>query len=274
MIPLAKLAKLSPRHRLRKAALVLGEIERKLLSHPGPEDARRFSAYAADLAALVAGDLESAAARTSAEDLRGNATKPEPFLRALDGLRHALLAQTGQAPADWDLLDPTTGRPERGARRIMSGMRAYLEDLRSPFNVGTIFRTAEAFGLEELVLSHDCADPLHPRAQRSAMGAVDLVPWRRQDLSCLGVDGGAAPGPVFASELGGTPIWEFNFPPAGILVIGSEELGVSPEARRLCDGGVVSIPMYGAKGSLNAAVAFGIVSCAWVERINARRGSP
>jgi RNA methyltransferase, TrmH family len=274
MIPLAKLAKLSPLHRLRKAALVLGEVERKLLSHPGPEDESRFRAYAADLAALVAGDLESAAARTSAEALRGNATTPELFLRSLDGLRHALLAQSGQAPADWDLLDPSTGKPERGARRIMAGMRAYLEDLRSPFNVGTVFRTAEAFGLEELVLSPDCADPLHPRAQRSAMGAVDLVPWRRQDLSYLAGHGDAAPGPVFALELGGTPIGEFSFPPAGIMVIGSEELGVSPEARSLCEGGVVSIPMYGAKGSLNAAVAFGIVAYAWVERINDRRGSP
>jgi RNA methyltransferase, TrmH family len=266
VIPLDKLAKLSRRHRLRKAALVLGEVERELMArheHPGVDPRGR---YAKAVAGLLAGDPESpptvlraaGALRALPDEVEG-----APFLRSLDALRHALISQTGQAPADWDLLDPATGRPEPGARRVMAGARAYLEDLRSPFNVGTIFRTAEAFGLEELILSPDCADPGHPRARRSAMGATDLVPWRREDLSWLRGAAGSGFGALFALELGGTPIGDFPFPPAGIIVIGSEELGVSPEAKTLCEGGVVSIPMYGIKGSLNAAVAFGIVAHAW-----------
>jgi TrmH family RNA methyltransferase len=272
MIPLEKLAKLSPRHRLRKAALVLGEVERELMSLSPAGKAEAAARYARGLADLLSREADAPAPlRLAAQALReadqaprGDAEAQAGFLRALDALRHALLAQTGQAPADWDLIDPNTGRPDPGARRVAAGARAYLEDLRSPFNVGTIFRTAEAFGIEELILSPDCADPRHPRARRSAMGAVELVPWRREGLSYLGGTGGSGQGSVFALELGGTPIDKFPFPPTGIVVIGSEELGVSPEAKALCDGGVVSIPMQGAKGSLNAAVAFGILAHAWI----------
>jgi len=89
------------------------------------------------------------------------------------------------------------------------------------------------------------------------------VPWRREDLSWLRGATGSGFGAPFALELGGTPIGDFPFPLAGIMVIGSEELGVSPEAKALCVGSVVSIPMYGVKGSLNAAVAFGIAAHAW-----------
>ncbi|MBL8966921.1 MAG: TrmH family RNA methyltransferase [Spirochaetaceae bacterium] len=292
MIPVLKLAKLHPRHRLRKAALVLAEAERRLRSAEAA-DAPELGAYVASLAAFFAADADTA------PELRARADRIPPLARALsagaaapgdraavgalvravDDFRHALIRETGQAPADWDLLDPATGRPDAASRRVHPGMRAYLEDLRSPFNVGSMFRTADAFGLEELILSPDSADPAHARAARSSMGAVDLVPWRRAALADLasgvgveaaggspgqspGADPGEGPG-IFALELGGTPLDEFDFPRRGIVIVGSEELGVSPAALARCDLGRVSIPMAGAKGSLNAGVAFGILLCAW-----------
>ena len=163
--------------------------------------------YAADLGRLLASEAElpadcRALAAGLAQDREG-----QGFVRAVDALRHALLAATGQAPADWDLLDPRTGRPDAAGRRVHPGMRAYLEDLRSPFNVGAAFRTADAFGLEELILSPSAADPAHPRAQRSAMGSVELVPWRRAGLECLGGKsrriGGRGVG--LRSDIGGFP---------------------------------------------------------------------
>ncbi|HRZ64114.1 MAG TPA: TrmH family RNA methyltransferase [Spirochaetia bacterium] len=304
MIPLAKLAKLSPRHRMRKAALLLAEAERELLRlRAAPAGADTGSApmalplllpYLAGLGRLLAEEAEAPeAARGAAAALAlaaggrapGSlgtvpadlaADHPDPgLLRAVDSLRHALLAATGQAPADWDLLDPATGLPDRAARSLRPGMRAYLEDLRSPFNVGSAFRTADAFGLEELLLSPMTADPTHPRAERSAMGAVGLVPWRRAGLECL-ASSGTVPslGPAFALELGGTPIGEFRFPSSGIVVLGSEELGVSPEALSRCELGSVSIPMAGAKGSLNASVAFGILLYAWSAYLDRAAGRP
>jgi len=70
---------------------------------------------------------------------------------------------------------------------------------------------------------------------------------------------------VFALELGGTPLDKFKFPKQGTVLIGSEELGLSPEALALADAGLgrVSIAMAGAKRSLNVATAFGILMQKW-----------
>jgi RNA methyltransferase, TrmH family len=269
MIPVNKLAKLAPRHRMRKMALVLGELQRGLMA--GTELEIPVFRYAEGLSKLLLADDAAAeavlaAANTLTELCGKMAGKGEhqryEFLSAVDSLRHALIAATGQAPADWDLIDPRTGLPDPRTRRVCPGIRAYLEDLRSPFNVGSVFRTADAFGLEELILSPSCADPFHPRAIRSAMGAVDLVPWRRATLGSL-----SGEAPMFAVELGGEGIEDFSFPVKGIAVFGSEELGVSREARDTCELGTVSIPMSGAKGSLNVAVAFGIIMYAWTRSL-------
>jgi TrmH family RNA methyltransferase len=69
-------------------------------------------------------------------------------------------------------------------------------------------------------------------------------------------------------ETGGTAINEFVFPKQGIVIIGSEELGVSPEALERATYGRVTIPMKGIKASLNVGVAFGILMQAWVASLN------
>ena len=73
--------------------------------------------------------------------------------------------------------------------------------------------------------------------------------------------------PQFALETGGTDINEFKFPEKGICIIGSEELGVSPEALKKATYGRVTIPMKGLKASLNVGVAFGILMPKWVESL-------
>jgi len=140
-------------------------------------------------------------------------------------------------------------------------MRVYLEDLRSPFNVGSIFRTAEALGFEEVILSPECADPLHPRAQRSAMGTIERMPWRRVTLSTLATQ--LEQTEIFALEVGGVPLDEFQFPQSGVMVLGSEELGISRQAMEYCTAGCVEIPLVGTKASLNVAIAFGIAGFSW-----------
>lgn len=183
--------------------------------------------------------------------------------RALNTVRHLLLAETGRSPADWDFINDS-GRLDPARRRPFPGMAVYLEDIRSPFNVGAMFRSAESFGAEKIFLSPLCADPRHPRAARSAMGCVEALPWEHRELFG-NEDENPHPGPVFALETGGVPLGEFPFPPRGLLIAGSEELGVSPQSLAIADAslGRVSIPCYGAKGSLNVSVAFGIVMQAW-----------
>jgi len=194
------------------------------------------------------------------------------FLRAINNVKHILLAEIGKDQSDWDFTN-RDGRLNPEKRQIFKGMWVYLEDIRSPFNVGAIFRTADSFGVEKIILSPLCADPHHPRAERTAMGCVDVIPWERQDIFATSenslIGNSMETLPIFALETGGIPLAEFPFPRCGIIIIGSEELGVSPRALSAADAslGRVSIPCYGAKGSLNVSVAFGIAAQSWGERI-------
>jgi TrmH family RNA methyltransferase len=269
MIPIHKLKKLPRSQRLRKLARMFGEAEYRL----SRGELLPSSACLEEVLVLLAGETfaspAAAPAIVAAAAVIGKAAasltrepvprEDSPLIRALNTVRHILLAETGRQTADWDLIDHQ-GRLDPGKRRSFPGMRVYLEDIRSPYNVGAMFRAAESFGAEKICLSPLCADPRHPRASRTAMGCVDLLPWERvEGLAGLGE------GPFFALETGGVPLPEFRFPAGAVLFAGSEELGLSPEALELAGGslGRVTIPVYGAKGSLNVSVAFGIVMQAW-----------
>jgi TrmH family RNA methyltransferase len=196
--------------------------------------------------------------------------------RALNTVYQILLDQTGRYQADWDFYEPG-GTLDPSKRHVFWGMQAYFEDIRSPFNVGSMFRAADSFGIEKIWLSPLCADPHHKRAGRTAMGCVDIIPWEK--FSCDPFENGVKlpqssagflAGPFFALETGGIPLEEFPFPQNGVLIAGAEELGVSPRALAAADVSIgrVSIPTRGAKGSLNVSVAFGIVMQAWAAALS------
>lgn len=182
-----------------------------------------------------------------------------PFKRFLYMVRQSLLTFVNAEPAEWDFILPGTGKLDPG-KRIILPAKVYLEDIRSPFNVGSIFRTAESFGVSHIYLSENTPRPDHKRALKTARGCADVIPWGTAILSDIASEQG-----IFALELGGTPIHLFKFPRNGIVLIGSEELGLSPEALELARNGYgcVSIPLAGAKRSLNVSVAFGILMYTW-----------
>lgn len=249
---ISALRKLHGNGRLRKCAVLLEKLEIECRSESGHD---RIEATGRMIAEFLVSETESREEVILAARRYLDSGNHESMIRKLNDFRHALMRISGQAPADWDFLDHGGRTLER---KPISGLRVYLEDIRSPFNVGTILRTAEALGFEEVLLSPDCADPLHPRALRSAMGAVDMIPWRRCPSADL-----QAVRPLIALELGGKDIRDFSFPRSGTLLLGSEELGIS--ARLLSQDGVerISIPMRGMKASINVAVAFGIAASAW-----------
>lgn len=142
----------------------------------------------------------------------------------------------------------------------------YLEDLRSPFNVGAIFRSAEAYCIDRILVSPATPSPTSPRARRSSMGCVDRVSWEWCDLDALEETSRRSGRPIFALEIGGEAVDSFRFPREGVVLVGNEELGLSPEARSLAQGRVCSIPMAGGKASLNVAVSVGILLHAWWSR--------
>ncbi|MGN0729503.1 TrmH family RNA methyltransferase [Treponema sp.] len=269
MINPAKLFQLEPGQKRRKLALTFGELERDIagIAEHGME--YRFSGmsrqdYTKTVARIVLEDPklpEAAAAEIKklieAEDFDER--------RLCNVARNSLLAVIGTFPAEWDLVIAPHAVSELSveSRSFFKGVNVYAEDIRSPFNIGSIFRTAEAMGCEHVYISPNCTDPYQPRALRSGMGCVETMGFCRCPLEELPGDM-----PVFVLETGGTPITEFSFPKEGIVIIGSEELGVSPEALKRATCGIVSIPMTGLKASLNVGVAFGILMQAWVQSLS------
>ena len=256
MFPVSKLRELSPRTRMRKVARILQGIEVDVERGRAPDVPYLLSLLATLDSPLPPEVAERA--RLLAAALAPSA-EPETILRGVNAVRHGLLRALRAEPAEWDLVSRDTGLLDRSGVRVVP-CAVYLEDIRSPFNVGSIFRSAEAFGAERMVLSPRTPLPSHPRAQRTSLGASEALPWEIAEVSSL-----RGRRDIFALELGGTPLAEFRFPPAGMVLIGSEELGLSPEALSLADEGWgrVSIPLAGAKRSLNVSVAFGIVMQAW-----------
>jgi len=254
MISPRKLASLDRELRLRKIALVLQRYELDLRSSL-PVDLD----YLAAVERLLASD--SLLPERIKERLGGTATPAAAgeTLRHCNDLRHELLAHLGTAPAEWDLISPATGGldPERRAR---FPARVYLDGVRSPFNVGAIFRSAEAFGVAKVYLSRATPLPTHPRARRASMGSAEVVPWEVAGPAALADEVG-----LFALETGGTSLEEFTFPPSGTVIVGSEELGISPELLRRADAalGRVTIPLFGSKRSLNVAAAFTVLMYRW-----------
>jgi TrmH family RNA methyltransferase len=270
VISIKKLNSLPRKTRLRKQILLLQAEEQELSTGRKPH--REFLA---SLCTMLVQDADcSRELQEAAEECRrlcGSRVSQDPaILRQINRVRHALLRYLGAEPAEWDLLAADSERLDAAARTILP-IQLYLEEIRSPFNVGAIFRSSEAFGVNSLLLSPHTASPLHPRAVKSARGAISIMPWRFAALEEIQEQEG-----IFALELGGTPFEKFRFPERGIMLVGSEELGLSPQSLALAasKAGRVSIPMSGAKRSLNVAVAVGIVLQAWHARLTGRRSEP
>jgi tRNA G18 (ribose-2'-O)-methylase SpoU len=137
-----------------------------------------------------------------------------------------------------------------------------LDDLRSLWNVGSIFRTADACGVREIVLAGITGYPPRPEISKTALGAEDAVAWSYRADARQALEERRALGyePV-AVELSprATRLEAMQWPEAVCLVLGNEVAGVSSPVMDACDRHV-SIPMRGIKDSLNVAVAFGIVA--------------
>jgi 23S rRNA (guanosine2251-2'-O)-methyltransferase len=136
-----------------------------------------------------------------------------------------------------------------------------LDNIRSMHNVGSVFRTADAFLLEEICLCGYTARPPHRDIQKTALGATETVKWRYFSTALDVVAQLRKEGyRIFAVEQveNSIPLQEFNFNGRMALVFGNEVSGVGEGVLKLCDGSI-EIPQLGMKHSLNISVAAGIV---------------
>ena len=152
------------------------------------------------------------------------------------------------------------------ASRIYDGLTPLpvsilLEDLRSQYNVGAFFRTADAARIERLLLCGITAVPPQRGIAKTALGAEQTVAWEYWPAACAAIDTFRSRGyEVAAVETGIHAIdlfdWEPRFPVC--LILGNEIEGIRPETAARADA-YVRIPMLGMKHSLNVATAGGIL---------------
>lgn len=151
--------------------------------------------------------------------------------------------------------------PEERAALPRWPVHVMLDNLRSAFNVGSIFRTADAGAAAHLHLCGMTAHPPHKKLEKTALGAFDYVPWTYYERNRDCMDALEKQGiPVVAVETvpGASDYRDFCWPRPVAIVFGNEENGVNERVLRRCSA-VVQIPMFGYKKSINVATAFGIV---------------
>ena len=261
MIEFFKLKSLNKKQRIRKVVKILELAENSIVNDVKDELLDSF--YLKQLFNVVIDDLDiklrEKILSLTAKDIDENKRE------ILNLVRHSLYSVTGYSPSEWDLIMPHTHGKDAEEiknlkRKSFKHTYVYAEDIRTPFNIGSIFRTAESFGVEKLFLSENCVSPLNKKARRVAMGTVDYLLWEYVSFEKLPAV------PIIALETGGTDIASFKFPKEGVVIVGNEELGISSEILKKADA-VVSIPIYGIKASINVSVAFGILMQKWTEDI-------
>ena len=137
-----------------------------------------------------------------------------------------------------------------------------LDNVRSMNNVGSVFRTADAFLLEAIYLCGVTAKPPHREIQKTALGATETVNWKHFETTMEAVSHLKNEGyKVYAVEQADKSIMLDKFIPASgniALVFGNEITGVEQTVIDVCDA-CIEIPQFGTKHSLNLAVSAGIV---------------
>jgi tRNA G18 (ribose-2'-O)-methylase SpoU len=148
-------------------------------------------------------------------------------------------------------------------------MAVLLDNIRSAWNVGSIFRSADGFGFTHAYLCGITPTPESDAVQKTSLGAEDSVPWSYHKDAVQLVNGLRREGWIILGleeDARGASVDEFERSSSDLrldtaLIVGNEITGMDPDLLDLCDR-IVTIPMRGGKKSLNAAIAFGVAAYA------------
>lgn len=140
-----------------------------------------------------------------------------------------------------------------------------LENIRSAFNVGSIFRLADCLAANGIYLCGYTATPENEALEKTSLGTLQSTKWIHFDhladaLQTLKKEGVQ----IFALETAekSKSIFEMRFEKPTALVVGNERFGLEPASLQICDG-VISIPTFGTKNSLNVSNALSIAAYEW-----------
>ena len=156
-------------------------------------------------------------------------------------------------------------KPLSEVSEILSGRKlvAVLEDVENPTNVGAIFRSAAALGIEAVVLTHGCSDPLYRRSARVSMGTVFQIPWTFADkdhdtVRVLKDEGYTTVAMALSPEAVSVDDPKIRSADKLAVILGNECYGLKPDTVSESDI-VAMIPMRNGVDSLNVAAASAVV---------------
>ena len=130
-----------------------------------------------------------------------------------------------------------------------------LDDIRDPGNLGTIIRIADWYGIKAVIASDETAELYNPKVLHSSKGSFTRIPMYYTNLAEFLSTSGF---PVYGTFLSGEDVHHVNFGSGGLIVIGNEAHGISPEVEAFVTK-KISIPRYGKAESLNAGVATAVI---------------
>ncbi len=148
-----------------------------------------------------------------------------------------------------------------------------LDNLRSAFNVGAIFRLCDTMRVAGLFLCGYTASPPHKKLEKTSLGTINFVPWKKFDKALDAVN---------YLQKGGIPVWaaettshsklynRVTIPDKVGIVFGNEALGVSKDVLDSCDC-LIEIPTYGFKNSMNVATACSVIGYRIVESMEIKK---
>src|SRR4030067_390846 len=144
-------------------------------------------------------------------------------------------------------------------------VEALLDNIRSAWNVGSIFRTADGTGIQKIYLCGISPTPENPKVKKTALGAEINIPWEKHNNGVKTANSIKSQGYILwaLEDLpDAEPLYRVDLPIINsplVLIAGNEGCGVDPGIIETCDK-VLSIPMLGKKRSYNVAIAFGITA--------------
>jgi 23S rRNA (guanosine2251-2'-O)-methyltransferase len=177
---------------------------------------------------------------------------------------HEHQKKSGKGLAEANLLPKVSrgDRERKGPWKARMPYRVALDGIRSAFNVGSIIRVVDAVGFESILLSGNTPGKENLQVRKTAMGCAQWIPQqkyqklasalkraKKADYAVIGIETIPA---SFTYET-------YSWPEKGIVVVGNEEIGISEDVMKVCDG-FVHLPMSGIKNSINVANAFSVVA--------------
>ena len=155
-----------------------------------------------------------------------------------------------------------------------SELRLVFDQVRSAFNTGALFRTADAACVDKIYLHGLTPHPPQAQLEKTALGASHYVPWmhsREAEPIWKELESDGYTLVALDNGPGSVAVWDFSWPRKTALVAGNEVEGVSEEFLERCDARV-HLPMMGYKRSLNVTTALGIAMYEWLRTFRSGQG--